>query len=117
MGLKCAFPGCAMRVAPDRASVPEVGTICRAEKKNTLSSKDLFRYVHCPVHASRVRKNGVKMYQYLATMQMLKRRERKRKATQKRVTTHLHVPMPETAMGNALRKAGVVGRSGCTPVA
>ena len=110
--LQCAFPECTVQVTPDKAAVPEIESIRHAERKGALGPDDLARHVHCQVHATLARRNGVKMFQYLATVQELERRACERKAAKSHFAQYALPAKPETAMGAALRQAGVVELNG-----
>jgi hypothetical protein len=110
--LKCVFPECTTHVPPDKAAVPEIGAIRQAEHKTALEPADLSRHVHCPVHATLARRNGVKMYQYLATVQELERRSREHKAVKSHFAKYAQPAASETTMQAAFRTSGAAGPNG-----
>lgn len=109
--LSCVFPGCEVKSAPDKASVPELDAVRQAERKTALAAADLVRHVHCQVHANLARRSGVKMFSYLGTVQEMERRVREREAAKSHFAQYA-IPKQETAMGAALQKAGVTGQNG-----
>lgn len=102
----CSFPGCGAKVSPAHAQVPAMAAIRQAEGRSCITSSDVARHAHCRLHAGIARRNGLKMYSYLGTIQELERRVREREAAKTHFGRYA-APKPETAMGVALRKAGM----------
>lgn len=109
--LFCVFPGCGSQVVPEKAWVPELKAIRRAEGKSLIFS-GLARHVHCDVHANLARREGVKMFRYSDTLGELERRTLERAKAKEHFAKYALPPEPETAMGAAFRKAGTKEQKG-----
>jgi hypothetical protein len=114
--LKCVFPGCNVQLAPEKALVPEIKAIRRAEGRSAVDASTLARHAHCEEHATLARRAGMKMYAYSATVTELEKRVADKKAAVAHFAKYA-TPTPETAMGAAFRKSGAAEQNGETATA
>jgi len=103
--LACTFPGCNVKMAPEKAKVPAVAAIRTAIGK-PVTVEDLTGWILCGRHAHLIQKEAAKRgdgltFSYVGTVALLEKRQSERKAAQDYLL-HLRA---KTQMGKAIAEA------------
>lgn len=72
--MKCRFPECAGQPTLAQAWVPELAVLRRVAK-GEVTVKTLAENAHCADHARAGRRQGLRFYSYMSTVQELNRRQ------------------------------------------